>query len=212
MKQKDKNQISMDKIVNAAIVEFGKNGYDKASINNICNDNNISKGLIYHYFKNKDELFLFCVKLCFDSLVEYLVRENLKNENFHHDIIRYLDLRNKFFKENTYFSQIFFNVILQPPAHLKDRIKTSRKDFDDLNINNYKEALKKINLRDSVSEEEAVEFFYIFQEMFNSYFQLKAYENTDFESLIESHEIKLSKLLNIMLYGIAKETKKDDHN
>ena len=33
----------------------------------------------------------------------------------------------------------------------------------------------------------------------------KAYEYSDFHSLIEEHEMKLSKILNMMLYGIAKE-------
>lgn len=51
MKQKEKNKISRDKILNAAIIEFGTKDYGKASLNNICNDNNISKGLIYHYYK-----------------------------------------------------------------------------------------------------------------------------------------------------------------
>ncbi|MCS4468495.1 hypothetical protein JTS96_08050 [Clostridium botulinum] len=32
-------------------MEFGTKDYGKASLNNICNDNNISKGLIYHYYK-----------------------------------------------------------------------------------------------------------------------------------------------------------------
>ena len=48
MKQKEKSQISKEKILNAAIIEFGTKTYESASLNNICSDNNISKGLIYH--------------------------------------------------------------------------------------------------------------------------------------------------------------------
>ena len=77
MNQKEKSQISKDKILNAAIAEFGTKTYENASLNNICNDNKISKGLIYHYFKNKDELFLKCVKVCFDELVDYLSKEGI---------------------------------------------------------------------------------------------------------------------------------------
>jgi len=208
MKQSDKSQISRDKILNAAIAEFGVKNFETASLNNICNDNNISKGLIYHYFKNKDELFLSCVKSCYDALVEYLSKESFNKTDFQNNMKKYIDLRYEFFKENPYYSHIFFITVLQPPTHLKEQIKELRKEFDEFNINRYKMDLSNLTLRDGVSEEEAIEYFYIFQEMFNSYFQSKAYENTDFESLIEAHEVKLSKILNIMLYGIAKETEK----
>jgi len=66
-------------------------------------------------------------------------------------------------------------------------------------------ALSNVTLRDNITEEEAMEYFFVFQEMFNGDFQSKAYENLDFNSLIEMHELKLSKILNIMLYGISKE-------
>lgn len=205
MKQKEKSQISKDKIFNAAIAEFGTKSFENASLNNVCNDNNISKGLVYHYFENKDELFLCCVKACFDDLVHYLKKEDFNNSDFQKDMQKYLDLRYRFFRENAYYSNIFFNTVLQPPKHLQEQIKELRKDFDRLNLSHYKMALGNVTLRDDITEDEATEYFYIFQEMFNSYFQRKFYESLDFNSLIEAHELKLSKILNIMLYGIAKE-------
>ena len=89
--------------------------------------------------------------------------------------------------------------------HLKEQIKEIRKDFDAQGLQYYKNALKNIVLREDITEEEAIGYFFIFQEMFNGYFQSKAYESSDFNSLIEAHEMKLSKFLNIMLYGMAKE-------
>lgn len=205
MKQEEKNQISKDKILNAAIVEFGTKSYENASLNNICNNNNISKGLIYHYFKNKDELFLSCVKACFDALVDYLSKDDFNQNDFQDNMEKYLNLRYRFFQENSYYSQIFFNILLQPPIHLKEQIKDLRSDFDALNMSQYRMALCNVTLREDISEEEAIEYFFIFQEMFNGYFQSKAYENSDFNSLIEAHEVNLRKILNIILYGIAKE-------
>lgn len=208
MKQEEKSQISKDKILNAAIVEFGTKSYENASLNNICNNNNISKGLIYHYFKNKDELFLSCVKDCFDALVDHLSKEDFNQNDFQDNMEKYLNLRYRFFQENSYYSQIFFNTLLQPPMHLKEQIKDLRSDFDALNISQYRMALCNVTLREGISEEEAIEYFFIFQEMFNGYFQSKAYESSDFNFLIEAHEVNLHKILNIMLYGIAKEESK----
>ncbi len=205
MNQKEKSRISKDKILNAAIAEFGTKTYENASLNNICNDNKISKGLIYHYFKNKDELFLRCVKVCFDEFVDYLSKEEFDQLDFQKYMQNYLDLRYRFFQDNIYYSHIFFHAVLQPPVHLKEQIKDLRADFDTLNISHYRMALSNVTLRHNISEEEAIEYFFIFQEMFNGCFQSKAYESLDFNSLIEMHELKLSKILNIMLYGISKE-------
>ena len=56
----------------AALVEFGEKGYEAASINVICAESQISKGLLYHNFKSKDDLYLQCVKLCYNQMTEYL--------------------------------------------------------------------------------------------------------------------------------------------
>ena len=204
MKQKEKSQISKEKILNAAIIEFGTKTYESASLNNICSDNNISKGLIYHNYKNKDELFLCCVRETFDALVNYLKDETFEDMSLEESIKKYLDLRRSFFKENCHFSNIFFNIVLQPPVHLKKEIKILKKELDDLNVGYYREFLGKVKLRKNVSEEEAIEYFCIFQEFFNGYFQSKMYELNDFNALINEHEMKLNKILNIMLYGVIK--------
>lgn len=48
-----------DRIINAAMKEFRNKGYDAASTNEIVKECSISKGLLFHYFHNKKELFLF---------------------------------------------------------------------------------------------------------------------------------------------------------
>lgn len=45
----------------------------------------------------------------------------------------------------------------------------------------------------------------MFQEMFNRYFREKSDKDNEIKSVIENHESKLEQMLNIMLYGIAKE-------
>jgi TetR/AcrR family transcriptional regulator len=208
MKQKEKNKISKEKILNSALVEFGTKSYEGASINNICIENGISKGLIYHYFKNKEALYLTCVKSCFDKLTEFLkdVEEsNIIPNKSTNSIKNYLDRREHFFYINPLYSNIFFQSIIQPPRHLREQIKELRKEFDHINIKYYKKIINNIPLRDEITENEALEFFVIFQEMYNGYFQNKSFENSDFNTLVEMHELKLSKLLDIILYGIAKE-------
>jgi AcrR family transcriptional regulator len=46
------------KIMEAAIKLFSTRGYNKASVDDICEEAGISKGAFYHHFKSKQALFL----------------------------------------------------------------------------------------------------------------------------------------------------------
>ena len=62
MKREEKNQQTRRRILDSALDEFSKQGYGASSINAVCATQDISKGIIYHYFKTKDDLFLSCVE------------------------------------------------------------------------------------------------------------------------------------------------------
>ena len=57
MRKETKTERTKERILAAAMDEFGSKGYAASSLNNICNAG-ISKGLLYHNFKSKDDLFL----------------------------------------------------------------------------------------------------------------------------------------------------------
>lgn len=50
-----------DKIIDMAVREFAKKGFDSANINQIAKAAGISVGSIYKYFNTKEDLFLTCV-------------------------------------------------------------------------------------------------------------------------------------------------------
>ena len=57
------DQDKQDRILNAAMEEFARNGYKNTSTNKIVKQAGISKGLLFHYFSNKKELYLMIVRL-----------------------------------------------------------------------------------------------------------------------------------------------------
>ncbi len=57
-----------ERIINAALKEFARNGYEKASTNEIVKEAEISKGSLFNYFNNKKELYLFLL----DYVVEVI--------------------------------------------------------------------------------------------------------------------------------------------
>ncbi len=62
--------------MDSALNEFSKQGYSASSINTICSAQGISKGIIYHYFKTKDDLFLACVEECFLPAYRIFKKQN----------------------------------------------------------------------------------------------------------------------------------------
>ena len=72
MKREEKNQQTQRRIMDSALAEFAEKGHGGSSVNTICAAQGISKGIIYHYFENKDELYLACVEECFQRLTAHL--------------------------------------------------------------------------------------------------------------------------------------------
>ena len=58
MRQQERQERSRQLIAQAALEEFGSAGYDAVTMDGICAGHGISKGMMYHYYANKDELFL----------------------------------------------------------------------------------------------------------------------------------------------------------
>ena len=61
-----------DRIINSALREFSKNSYEKASTNTIVKNAGISKGALFHYFSNKQELYEYLKIFVFETMVKEL--------------------------------------------------------------------------------------------------------------------------------------------
>jgi TetR/AcrR family transcriptional regulator len=72
-----------DRIINAALKEFAQKGYDNASTNEIVKSAEISKGLLFHYFTNKKQLFLFLYDYCVDlTMNEFYNKTDFEEKDF----------------------------------------------------------------------------------------------------------------------------------
>jgi AcrR family transcriptional regulator len=201
MRKEEKTQLTRERILNAAMAEFGEKGYSGGSLNNICSTG-IPKGLLYHNFENKDAIYLACIRQCFSAFTAFMRQQNpALNPD------EYMKTRLHFFQENGSAARLFFEAILQPPLHLKEEIEEAKKDFDALNCEIYKNILSTVTLRSDVTEQEAMKYFSLMQYMFNGYFSSPAYTQMAFSDVMAAHEVNLSKLLDFMLYGIAERRK-----
>lgn len=178
--------------------EFGRNGYVGGTVNNICKTG-INKGLIYHNFKDKDELYLACLKISCDKLTAYI-----KEKNGPGNLGEYMNVRMEFFRECPNEARIFFEALLNPQQKLQVEIQKIMGELEEINERVYRNTVQSVTLREGVTMEDALSYFRQMQTMFNGYFSSPAYQNTPLEEKIKIHEANIPKLLDFMLYGIAK--------
>lgn len=72
-----------DRIIRAATRIFAENGYEKASTNAIVKEAKISKGILFHYFNSKKELYVSLYEHLSDLFTEKIYEKLDWNE---HDI------------------------------------------------------------------------------------------------------------------------------
>ena len=198
MKKEEKTEITKAKIFAAAMKEFGTNGYAAGSLNNICKMG-INKGLIYHNFKDKDELYLECVKKSCEELICY-VKEHKAEDGF----VAYMSARREFFQEQEQKAYIFLEARTNPPHRLVNQMQKIFKEFDELNREIFEKELLKYELRDGVSEEEALNYFFEIQKLYNLNFANELNDKMTLHEQLALHEMNIHKILDFMLYGIAK--------
>ena len=97
MKQQEKTQKTIERIISSAVEEFGSKNYDAAAINSICEKGHISKGLLYHNFKSKDELYLKCVKICYDEMTLFLKSQSFEVIDAKESLQKFFLVRQKIF-------------------------------------------------------------------------------------------------------------------
>lgn len=198
MKQEEKTRLTRKKITDAAISEFGAKGYEKANINTIC-ASGITKGLIYHNFADKDELYLECLKLCFEEITTALACPGNTA-----DSSVYFEKRIKLFKERRASAAMVLEALIDPPKQHIKAISALRKSYDEMNNKWIMNILKNGQLRENVTQESAVKYLALMQDMFNRYCIDPKFEDNAFEYMIEMHERELPRIFEYMLCGVLK--------
>ena len=190
MKQAEKNKRSRDMILTFAFTEFAEYGYAGSGINQICTKGNISKGLLYHYYPNKDALYIACVAKLFQDMICFL-REQINLDTL--TVEEYYSVRMQFFQQHPEHQQLFRDVLLYPQSHLADEITQCRQDFDQFNNQSLRIILQKEHLADSVSLDQAIMQLRAFVNFLGVYIR---------EDSAADAEQKRAELLHTMLYGL----------
>ena len=205
MKREEKNALARQRILDAAMREFSAKGYEGASLNTVCAENDISKGIIYHHFKDKNELYLLCVTECFDALTAYLDKERASFRSQEEGLQDYFNTRLRFFTEHPMYLGIFADAAFQPPAELAAEITERRKAFDALSIFVLTDFLESKPLRSGLSVQMIVEELRSYMDFFNLRFKAAFGQDRCPEEILKEHEERCRRQIDILLHGVLGE-------
>lgn len=195
MKREEKSQLMRRRIMDGALAEFSAQGYAASSVNTLCAAEGISKGILYHYFETKDDLFLACVEACFRLLTEDLLQKSqAAHGSIDAQLEAYFTARMAFFAAHPLYQRIFCEAVIAPPAHLCAQIQRCKQPFDELNAQILDHLLSQLPLRAPISKEDVIQTFGEFQNFVNARFPTSEFE---------AHEAACRKALNILLYGVV---------
>ena len=202
MKREEKARQTRRRIMDRALAEFSARGYRAASINNVFDPGQgVSKGIIYHYFASKDELFLACVEECFQSLKAYI------QDHFHPDgdavgtgecLTEYFGVRMQFFREYPLYQRIFMESVFMPPEHLQAGIMERRRPMEQVNVEILEELFSHVPLRGHLNRENAAKLLI----QFINFINLQDHGTELDLTGIQQMEEKNRQILDIFLNGI----------
>lgn len=204
MNREEKNQQTRRRIMDSALAEFSKRGYGASSVNTICASKEISKGIIYHYFETKDDLYLACVGECFQRLTDHLRSALADGQGTAEEQLeQYFSARMAFFKEYPVYQPIFCEAVISPPEHLRAQLLACRQAFDDLTVDTLVRLLRPLPLRPPLTIGEVVDTFRKFQDFINAEYRVSLLSPEEFRERDEH----CRKALSILLYGVVERSK-----
>ena len=100
------------KILDAARLEFIRNGYDRASLNTIIREAGISKGSLYYYFEDKIDLYITVLKYETGQILNKIggIGTGEYTDDFWEDIENYYKYLIRFFSENPDFLRLTHGI------------------------------------------------------------------------------------------------------
>lgn len=141
-----------DRMINASLKIFAKNGYKHASTDDIVKEAGISKGLLFHYFISKMGLYSFLL----DYSVKYMSFEMQRTVGEEKDYFEYLDkmetAKLNVLRNYPYMNEFIESAIVENRSDMDDSAKDAIASYNDM-MYRYRSKLEMPSLREGVDIE-----------------------------------------------------------
>ena len=125
-----------NRIINAGFRVFSRNSYRKSPVQEIAEEAGISKSLLFFYFKNKKELYLFLWKSVEKLVTETLKRSDIGNEKDLFDVMyKSLMIKMELLKDYPDIMNFSVKVYYEDDPEVKDDIRKVVNPYTELSTN-----------------------------------------------------------------------------
>lgn len=121
------------RILEAALVEFAAKGYKKASTNTIVREAQVSKGLLFHYFISKKDLYLYLYRYTRETVTNELYEKvNFANRDVLHRLQEASVVKIQAYLQHPLFVKLFDTAEhLEDPEMVKEIIALNEKSTEE---------------------------------------------------------------------------------
>jgi AcrR family transcriptional regulator len=204
--QEEKKQ----RILNAAIEEFAVNGYDKASTNSIVKKAGISKGILFHYFKSKKNLFIYIFDYCIVSLMDkyYSLKESEPRDIF--EKFMWISVRKiKVSSEEPLMTRLVFSAISNMPESLKPELTERYNNYNAKYMPQFFEDIDTSKFRKEIDSQKAIELIMMCMDGISNKY-LQKYKDIDIDEIFSNMEEVMedfNQYMKILKFAIYNEEK-----
>ncbi|MEM5771045.1 MAG: TetR/AcrR family transcriptional regulator [Bacillota bacterium] len=115
------------RIIRAAMEHFSKNGYKKATMDEIVAAAGVSKGLIFHYFGNKKKLYLYLYEFAYGLVYDRVMR-SFEGEDLFERIRESEEIKLAVMSEYPYVLDYLLSVRRETDGQLREAIAQVKVD------------------------------------------------------------------------------------
>lgn len=168
-----------EKIIYAAIEEFAAHGYKNASTNKIVEAAGISKGILFHYFKNKKGLYLFLIKYTIPLLYDEFFKAADMNENdIFQRIIKWNIVKFNLMEKYPDVFKLLTDAFLDTPKEVKEELLPILMEYQKFGYDAIFKNIDYSRFKKDIDIKRAVEIIsWVFEGYSNSYIKQHKDEN-----------------------------------
>lgn len=139
----------VNRIINSAFKVFSKNDFEKASTALVVKDAGISRGLLYHYFTNKQELFEYIQYFAYHIVYESMAKEiNWKNDDVFERLSKSMKIKLELINDYPYVFNFFnrYPNLVTPEKKKRYKAEEHNKTRESF----YSETINQVALKDNI--------------------------------------------------------------
>ncbi len=150
-----------ERILSVALKEFSDNGYVKANTNIVCKNSEISKGLLFHYFTSKKNLFSYILNDVMREMMQRLNEYMPKEQMDLFDLITETSMAKlRIGLEMPEGYRIIYEVLVNTPKDLEDIVDEKLKAAWGNQRENFQQLVDESKFKEGIDKKRAIDLIF----------------------------------------------------